>query len=254
MPPALTAKTFGMPRWAWLILLAGGIGFGLALRRNREEQADADAMLDEEAEIMLETGDPLDAGLYDDPGMAGVGVYGQSPASVVPVQAPVIPEGFVDQSAVLGDVLSTFIDSWGRPPDATQGSGNRPPKPPVTPAGKSWVWNGRQWILVTKPTAGRPGGGDGNGRPPRPSRNPRPGHEWFWNGSKWVQRGIGNNRPAGGSGGAGRGKPAAALTGGGPPRVPVTAHMPVQRAAPIRRPVVRRPPPRPPVRRRTIRR
>ena len=230
MPAALTAKTFGMPRWAWLILLAGGIGFGIALRRNREEQIEADEMLDDEAEVMLETGDPLDAGIYEDPGLAGVGVYGQSPASVVPVQAPVIPEGFVDQGAVLGDVLSTFITEWGRPPATNQGTGNRPPKPTVTPKGKAWVWNGRQWILVAKPGrgggnqgGGNQGGGSGNGggsggRTPAvtvndPIRGPRRNRQ--------------RQRP---------------LTGGGPPTVAVTAHRPVQRRAPIRAP--QRPAPR----------
>lgn len=110
----LTVRQFGMPRWVFVVLLAGGVGLGIYLRRRSPSDEEL-TELDGDAEVLAT--DPLSVDDYAmlDPGLAGAGyVPGPAAGSVVPVSSPFIPEGL---DAVLGNIADIF-DVIGRNPDA----------------------------------------------------------------------------------------------------------------------------------------
>lgn len=128
----LTAQQFGMPRWVWLGLLAGGIGAGIYLR-NRSAEAEAEAPEEDlEYDPYAEEGEPS---IYDE-SLAGVGILpGGSTGEVVPVSAPYLPEGFAD---ILGGIADIFAvigenpDAFNPDPDGNNngGTGGGPPRRP----------------------------------------------------------------------------------------------------------------------------
>lgn len=148
----LNAKTFGMPRWVFLSLLAGGVVVGLYLRNRRRQEAVAPP----ETEVGGET---LDTS--NDPGLAGVGVV-SPPGGVYPVTSPVIPEGFGDVIGSLTGVIAGQSDALAAIPNAytpqtptinvvlPTGGG-----PPRTPPKKVAVRPGSH--VNTNPTSARQG-------------------------------------------------------------------------------------------------
>jgi hypothetical protein len=110
MSPFLQTKTFGMPRWAFLILLAGGVTLGLYLRSRRSAETQGQ---DQSAT------QGYDTGLYDsgDPGLAGVGVV-SPPGGVTPVSTPFLPEGLTDLFGSLTGVIQGQADALVSIPNA----------------------------------------------------------------------------------------------------------------------------------------
>lgn len=214
LPPVLTAKTFGMPRWAWMALLAGGVAVGLYMRRRSQAQ---DAMAEAAAPSPdgTDPASPDSLAAQSDPGLAGVGVVGPTGGSVVPVESPQIPPGYPETFDVLGNVISSIAEGLTKPSTTIIQPGKKPPKPRGAPKGKHWVWTGRQWMLVDNP--------------PRPHRGspPRGGGSG------------GNHHPASGSSANSPGRPSRRSspfgpvpsrprpTGGGPPRRRPRAHAPL---------------------------
>jgi hypothetical protein len=139
-PDWLKAKTFGMPRWTFLVLLAGGVAVGLYLRSRRSTVGEqtppvAQPALDEFQDVA-------------DPGLAGVGVA-SPPGGVYPVSQPILPEGFTDVVASLTSTIAEQANQLGSLPSAIE-----QPPPPV--------------INVTAPATG-------GGPPSRPaSHGPAP--------------------------------------------------------------------------------
>jgi hypothetical protein len=92
-PNWLKVKTAGLPRWAWVTLFSSAVIVGLYLRNRDTGETEP-----EEEEEM----DPEETGLsmYDGTETAGslgsVGLAGPAAGQVVPVEAPFLPEGFVD--------------------------------------------------------------------------------------------------------------------------------------------------------------
>jgi hypothetical protein len=105
MPPALSAKLAGLPRWAWLGILSSGLLLGLYLR-NRQQAADAAGDT---------APDVTDQSTVDGSGDPSVGfgsaLVGAEPAGVVPVDSPVIPEGFPEVFQVLGSAVESLSGS-----------------------------------------------------------------------------------------------------------------------------------------------
>lgn len=98
----LTGRMFGMPRWVWLSLLLAAIALGLYLRSRDTGEIPEDDSLDIEPE------DTLDSAAQYDGGLAGVGLLGPPAGSVIPVNAPVLPEGLTDLYGSLGDVIGAL--------------------------------------------------------------------------------------------------------------------------------------------------
>lgn len=149
----LQGKMFGMPRWAWIGLMVGGIGVGLYLRSRSaaEDTLATDELEPEQYDLPLDTM----AGNLDDPGLAGsLETVGPAAGSVVPYASPTIPEGYPETFGVLGDVVNVLgeaIANLGRPAPLPSGGSDKPTKKP-------------------KPDKPKPGGG---GPPKRPD-NKRP--------------------------------------------------------------------------------
>lgn len=95
MPPALAKKQFGLPRYVWLIALAGGVVVGLYLRSRRAEAEEG--MEDEEYAPLGE-----DAAITDAEAMEYNGLNG-------------IPVGYYDAVSGSGDYLPDPVG-----PDAEQ--------------------------------------------------------------------------------------------------------------------------------------
>lgn len=129
----LKAKTFGMPRWAFLSLLVGGVAVGLYIRARRNAA-------NQPADTTLQGTDTL-AG-SSDAGLAGVGVT-SPPGGVYPVTTPVIPEGLTqvisdltglasEQGSALVSVAQPFTPSTPPTVNVTlPGSGGGPPNTPA---------------------------------------------------------------------------------------------------------------------------
>lgn len=95
----LKIRTAGLPRWAWVTLFGGAVVVGLWLRsRTVEQEAEAET---------AGAGTPAEGslGYYEGTssagGLAAAGLVGPASESLVPVQTPYIPEGFVDMFSEL---------------------------------------------------------------------------------------------------------------------------------------------------------
>jgi hypothetical protein len=171
MKPFLNGKQFGLKRWQWLVLLSAGIAFGLYLR---SKQAGAAV----EAE---EVGEELPAGFEDtiaanaeDPGLAGVaGTYGPPAGSVVPVQTPLVPEGYTETAQIGGDIAAGAVGVLG---DVAVAALERGGDGEAVPAVNVMVPGQRSPGATTRKPVKRPGAKSGRGAtgggPPRP-RHPK---------------------------------------------------------------------------------
>lgn len=90
MPPALTQKLAGIPRWGWVLIIGSGLLLGVYLRHR---QAMAAATSGDTTTATDQS--QADAGVPVDPGLAGIYAPG-SGGSAIPVENPVIPQGFSD--------------------------------------------------------------------------------------------------------------------------------------------------------------
>lgn len=89
MPPTLTARFAGLPRWAWVLILTSGLLIGVALRR-RQAAAAAGETEDPNVTDPEVTGDPVSYGV--EPAYPVVGGGG----GLTPVESPTLPEGYAD--------------------------------------------------------------------------------------------------------------------------------------------------------------
>lgn len=98
----LKAKTAGLPRWAWLGIGSSAIILALYLRSRSGGEGE-----EEEIEAAPSEGE---LSYYDGTesagGLAAAGLIGPAGGSVLPVEAPFIPEGFVDIFAQLAELAS----------------------------------------------------------------------------------------------------------------------------------------------------
>lgn len=100
----MKAKTAGLPRWAWVALLSGGVVVGLYLRsRNTETEPEEEEPAAEEGS--LESYD----GTESAGGLAAAGLVGPAQGQITPVEAPYIPEGFVDMFQTQGETTQALI-------------------------------------------------------------------------------------------------------------------------------------------------
>lgn len=144
MPPALSAKFAGLPRWAWLAILAGGLTIGLIIRSQRSEDEADEEVLEEDIEEIPEggyLGDPqYDAGYEFEDTADGV-VY--PPPNLPPAVPP--PNINIDINAGSGK-------------GGGGGCGKKPKRDPAK--GKRWSCRNGKWVQIDKT---RPGKGGGKG-------------------------------------------------------------------------------------------
>ena len=97
----LKTKTAGLPRWAWATLFGGAIALGLYLRSRSQS--------DEEVKSETVNASEQSLASYEGTGTAGglasAGLVGPAQGQVLPVEAPYIPEGFVDIFSELTSVI-----------------------------------------------------------------------------------------------------------------------------------------------------
>lgn len=206
MPEILTKKMFGLPRWAWLIILATAIGVGLYLRHKHSQEEEVEAN-SEESPVGVVGSEAVPVGGYNEAGEGGGYYYGEGGGGFVNEGVP-SEEGEGHPETVInigGQPLPSASDgNEGAPPPSSESAGvSGTPcgeKPGNIPAGfKAECVSGR-WKLVAKTNAKKPAVSTGGGPPNRPN-NKRP------------QIGIGQARPVGGGGG---GAPAQNAQGGTP--------------------------------------
>lgn len=144
------AKTAGLPRWAWLSLIGGGLVLGLYLRsKDTGEEGEA------EEEYVSPEQAAEEAGLgYGEGGLAGAGLVGGSGTTNTPVQTPYIPEGFVsmfEQQGTIIQGLAQFIEEHPSQLIERESTGGGAPEPGYHEP-------------VIAPTPSTPGAGAGGGK------------------------------------------------------------------------------------------
>lgn len=106
MKPWLTAKTAGLPRWAWVALLTGGVGVGLYIHSRKKSEEETEATGESEE---LPTAQPQSLAAYEGTetggGLQALGVAGPTPQATVPVESPFVPEAFPETLGGQGDVI-----------------------------------------------------------------------------------------------------------------------------------------------------
>lgn len=127
----LKAKTLGLPRWAWGFALTGAVLLGLYLRRRA---AASEAEGTEEGQTAQEGEGYIG---YSEGGGTGVaGLVGPAAGQVVPVETPMLPEGFVDVFGQLAGTISelgAYITEHQNVVTETGTGGG----PPTTPSGET---------------------------------------------------------------------------------------------------------------------
>jgi hypothetical protein len=114
MPPSLSQKMAGLPRWAWLLILASGLIIGLFLRqRNLNDAAgNTDQQDVTTGDTTGDTGTPLQ---YADPSLNATAVPAGGAGAAIPVETPMLPEGYADSFTALTtgivDIATTASDN-----------------------------------------------------------------------------------------------------------------------------------------------
>lgn len=103
----LKGKVGGLPKWAWLTLLAGGLGIGIYLRmRSTGEEENP------EPEEGFEVPPPDTLAAYEETpaggGLQALGVAGPAATRSYPVEAPYVPEGFTSTIENQGDTVQSL--------------------------------------------------------------------------------------------------------------------------------------------------
>lgn len=129
MPPWLSAKTAGLPRWAWALMLTGAVGVGLYLRSRPSAESEDESV------------DPFTGA--DGGGTTGpLALAGPSQGQLTPVESPYIPEGIVNTveqlsilaselGATLGQRQEREIEQAPQEKAPTPVTGGGPPVSPV---------------------------------------------------------------------------------------------------------------------------
>jgi hypothetical protein len=101
-------KTAGLPRWAWISLFSGAVVVGLYLRSRHTAEGE-----EEVAEEPEPSEDSLASyeGTETAGGLAAAGLIGPAAGSVLPVEAPYIPQGFVDIFQTQGETLTSAVSA-----------------------------------------------------------------------------------------------------------------------------------------------
>lgn len=101
-----------MPRWAWIALFSGAVMVGLYLRTRSDEEEFGPE--EEGIEEPVEGELPFYDGTEQAGGLAAAGLVGPAQGQVLPVEAPYIPQGFVDifgsQSETLGSAIGALAE------------------------------------------------------------------------------------------------------------------------------------------------
>lgn len=153
MPPALTAKTFGLPRWAWLAIITSGVGLGLYLRHKADSGEEGEAASESEVEgtpleTVYDSGNPCDPSsgaynpsecgnqgggyFYDGTEGSGQAYYPEYP-EVTPAETPVPGQVIVN---IASPALPSATDGTLAPVGGGAHQGTKPGgKPKVTTGG-----------------------------------------------------------------------------------------------------------------------
>lgn len=101
-------KSAGLPRWAWVSLFSGAVLVGLYLRHRSQETEEPEETGEEPeyGEDSLASYEGTDAA----GGLAAAGLIGPAQGQVLPVEAPYIPQGFVDIFESQGETIQTLSD------------------------------------------------------------------------------------------------------------------------------------------------
>ncbi len=195
MPPFLAKRFAGLPAWAWLAIVAGGLTIGLILRSrlsSTEGETETDA-------TDIPTDYPTDeyAGSLDYPadgyGPNAIDTLGTGGYVNYPIQ-PIQPG------------INVTIGG-GQPCDAKDKPKQKPQK------GYQWVCRNGNWQLA--PLGRLPGGGGRNKCGPKPRGGcGRRGAHWACKDGRWRCVGGGGR---GGDNHDGGGRSTKIVTGGGPP-------------------------------------
>lgn len=94
----LKAKTLGLPRWAWVTVFSGAVILGLYLRK-RAAESEGEAEVTGEETALTEQYPGTE-------GFGAAGLVGPAAGQVVPVEAPYLPEGFVDVFGSLAETIT----------------------------------------------------------------------------------------------------------------------------------------------------
>jgi hypothetical protein len=90
----MTIKTAGLPRWAWMALIAGGLGVGLYMHsRNSEAEAVEEGEGYEEEPSAPQNSLQSYEGTEAAGSLQGLGLAGPAATSTIPVENPTVPEG-----------------------------------------------------------------------------------------------------------------------------------------------------------------
>jgi len=198
MPEALTKKMFGLPRWAWLIILAAAIGVGLYLRhKHAQEEAEQEAQPSEEAPVGVTAVESVPLGMANEGeggsyfyGAGGGGYYGY-PEGLYPEAQEKTSEHEIHievesvPSATDGHEIPTGVESTGTSGKPCNSDPIKPPK-----GYKAECVSGH-WKIVPihkhdRPAPGGPPGVKTGGGPPDKRKNHGPS--------------IGNAQPVGNPG------------------------------------------------------
>lgn len=106
MESFLKAKTAGLPRWAWLAIVGGAVGLGLYLRSRSTEEPEGE----EEEPSASEDSLAAYEGTESAGGLAAAGLIGPAQGQITPVEAPYIPQGFVDIFEKQGEVIESLAN------------------------------------------------------------------------------------------------------------------------------------------------
>lgn len=173
MPEALTKKMFGLPRWAWLIILAAAIGIGLYLRFKKNAEAEVE-FEGEEAPVGVVGSEAVPVEGYNGEGEGGGYYYGEGrgssvnegvpieegegqghPETVININAPTLPSATDDTAGGAGGSESS-AGATGTPCGQ---------KPGNIPEGYKAECVSGKWKIVPKSGAKRQAVHTGGGAP-----------------------------------------------------------------------------------------
>lgn len=110
MKPFLQAKTAGLPRWAWLTLLAGGIGFGLYMRHRSSSEPEVEEAMEEQGFEVPENIHEEYGGTESAGGLQALGVPGPVSGGLTPIQTPYVPESLPEIITSQGETVGALAN------------------------------------------------------------------------------------------------------------------------------------------------
>jgi hypothetical protein len=196
MPTALTQKMFGLPRWAWLVILVTAVGIGLYLRHKKAEEEKAE---EGQGETTGEQQQPPEGAVattgYEAAGVQGGGQYYPSAEGYYPSAFPAERPETLPEETNPGTVPTSVAVNIGSPslPSATDGetapaSSAGASGSPCDGARKPRAKSGGHYECVSgrwrfTPQATHPPAVVTGGGPPNKPNNKGPGHSGGGGGS-----------------------------------------------------------------------